>query len=61
MEIVKCKYRLKCELGACGKRAEYSVMPARTGVRSSLNVCRDCLTDLVMLGYEIVEGAGYEA
>lgn len=46
MEIVECRYRMKCELGACGNRAAYSVRFARTGRRSDLNVCADCLKEL---------------
>ena len=46
MEIEKCKYRMTCELGACGNRAEYSVKFAKAGTKSNLNVCADCLKEL---------------
>ena len=49
MEIEKCKYRMTCELGACGNRAEYSVKFARAGTKSNLNVCADCLIELARL------------
>ena len=52
MEIVECRYRMKCELGACGNRAAYSVRFARTGRRSDLNVCADCLKELARLAAE---------
>lgn len=46
MELVKCKYRMRCELGACGNHADYSVRFARTGTRSNLNICAQCLAEL---------------
>ena len=49
MELTKCKYRMRCELGACGRRADYTVRFARTGVRSGLNVCAECLRELAGL------------
>lgn len=58
MEIVECRYRMKCELGACGNRAAYSVRFARTGRRSDLNVCADCLKELARLAAERTEADG---
>ena len=58
MEIVDCRYRMKCELGACGNRAAYSVRFARAGRRSDLNVCADCLKELARLAAERTEADG---
>lgn len=49
MELEKCKYKMLCELGACGRRAEYAVRFARTGTKSNLNVCAECLKELARL------------
>lgn len=49
MELVKCRYRMNCELGACGNRAEYVVRFARTGARSNLHICGDCLKEIARL------------
>lgn len=57
MELVKCKYKIRCELGACGNRAAYSVRFARTGARSNLNVCADCLAELGRLAAAAEEEA----
>lgn len=55
MEIEKCKYRMTCELGACGNRAEYSVKFAKAGTKSNLNVCADCLKELARLAESVCE------
>ncbi|MBQ7227958.1 MAG: hypothetical protein IJX05_06130 [Clostridia bacterium] len=59
MQLVKCKYRIKCELGACGNRADYSLLPARSGIRSILHVCEPCLTELsALISEELGEKEG---
>ncbi len=60
MELKKCKYRMRCELGACGNRADYTLRFARTGARSSLNLCTGCLTEIWALADRLTE-AGDEA
>lgn len=54
MEIKKCKFRLRCEMGACGKRAEYTIMPARVGIRSSVHICADCLKSITDAGLKLL-------
>ena len=49
MELAECKYRMGCELGACGNRAEYVIKFARTGARSNMHVCGQCLKELAAL------------
>ena len=56
MKISKCKYRIRCELGACGRRADYTVLPERTGVRSCLHICSECLRELGGLAERIAGG-----
>lgn len=58
MELIKCKYRIRCELGACGRRADYTVMTPRAGVRSSLHICGDCLGELAELFAGLSEHSG---
>lgn len=55
MEIIKCKYRLRCEMGVCGNRAAYTIMPPRSGVRSCLHICGDCLCALAGLAEQITQ------
>lgn len=50
MNITQCKYKIRCEMGACGKRAAYTLTPGRTGVRACLHICADCLRELSELG-----------
>ena len=57
MEIKKCKFKLRCEMGACGKRAEYTVQPARVGIRSSVHMCGDCLDAIVREGKKLLTQA----
>ena len=52
MELVSCKYRLRCELGACGRRAEYTVVPERSGVKSRRQMCGDGQRDIARLAAE---------
>ena len=49
MKLLKCKYRIKCEMGACGNVAKYSIFPSRTGSQSTLHVCENCLEELTDL------------
>ena len=47
-------------LGACGNRADYTLRFARTGARSSLNLCTGCLTEIWALADRLT-GADDEA
>ena len=49
MKLLKCKYRIKCEMGAGGNVAKYSIFPSRTGAQSTLHVCENCLEELTAL------------
>ena len=61
MEINNCKFRLRCEMGACGKRAEYTVQPARVGIRSSIHICGDCLAEIVSEGKKQIKARSAKA
>lgn len=54
MEIKKCKYRIRCEMGACGNRADWTLQPARVGIRSSVHICSDCLKSIVTEGKKLI-------
>lgn len=49
MELTDTKYKIRCEMGACKRRADKTVKLARVGVKSSLHVCNDCLKELYAL------------
>lgn len=61
MEITECKYRIRCEMGACGNLADYTVRPARTGVRSHMHICASCLGELALLGSQTLKRAKTKA
>lgn len=46
MEIIPNKYKIRCELGACGNKAGYTLRFSRAGIRSRLHVCEACLGEL---------------
>lgn len=44
-------------MGACGNLADYTVRPARTGVRSHMHICASCLGELALLGSQTLKCA----
>ena len=58
MEISKCKYRINCEMGGCNKRANYTIMPNKYGVRGCLHICENCLKQLAELANSLPEALG---
>ncbi|MFR1565373.1 MAG: hypothetical protein ACLSUT_02925 [Christensenellales bacterium] len=55
MQLVKPRTGARCEMGACKRRADYTIKMDRVGIKSAINVCRDCLNELyVLLGTETV-------
>ena len=50
MELLKNKYKMRCEMGACKNFAGYSVKMSRLGPRGHLNLCAECLREL----YELI-------
>jgi hypothetical protein len=49
MELEKTKVRIRCEIGACKKPADYTVKLSRVGIRSRIHICTDCLKELSRL------------
>lgn len=46
MEVIECKNRIRCELGACSNLATHTVKFDRVGIRSRLHACDECLKEL---------------
>lgn len=46
MEIEECKFKVRCELGACKNRAENTVKFDRVGIKSRMHICRACMQNL---------------
>lgn len=46
MELLKNKYKLKCEMGACRNNADYVLVMDRSGIHSSICMCRECAEKL---------------
>lgn len=55
MELGKCKEKTRCEMGGCKQKADYTIRLSRAGIRSTINVCSECLKELYrLLGGELV-------
>lgn len=46
MKLVKCRYRVKCEMGTCKQDAEYQLEFEQLGTKDALYFCSDCLKKL---------------
>lgn len=55
MTLQKQKARVRCDMGLCKNRADYVIKLNRMGIKSTINVCSDCLNELYsLIGGEIV-------
>jgi len=55
MELIKTRYRIRCEMGGCKGVADYTVKTARVGIRAHLHICSNCLSSLYeLMAKEIV-------
>jgi len=55
MELIKARYRIRCEMGGCRSVSDFTIKTARVGIRAHLHVCRGCLGGLYeLIGKEIV-------
>lgn len=55
MTLQKQKSRVRCDMGLCKNRADYVIKLNRMGIKSTINVCSDCLNELYsLIGGEIV-------
>lgn len=46
MKLVKGTRKIRCEMGACRRLADYTVVMDRVGIRSNIHICKDCLEEL---------------
>ena len=46
MELIKNKYKIRCEMGACRNNADYALVMDRSGIHSSICMCADCAKKL---------------
>lgn len=54
MQLIKAE-KGKCEMGACKKRAAYSIRMDRIGIKSRIDICAECLKKLYgVLGEAVV-------
>ena len=42
MELIKNKYKIRCEMGACRNMADYVLVMDRIGIHSSICMCAEC-------------------
>jgi hypothetical protein len=43
MKVIKINNKIRCELGVCNNLATYALTMSRTGIRSRIYLCEDCL------------------
>ena len=43
MKVIKITNKIRCELGVCNNLAVYALTMSRTGIRSRIYLCEDCL------------------
>lgn len=46
MELIKNKYKIRCEMGACRNMADYVLVMDRSGIHSSICMCAECAEKL---------------
>ena len=46
MKLVKINNKIRCELGVCGNMASYALTMERTGIRSRIYMCDECIAKL---------------
>ena len=46
MELIKNKYKIRCEMGACRNMADYVLVMDRSGIHSSICMCGECVEKL---------------
>ena len=55
MELIKSRYKIRCEMGGCRNISEYTIKTARIGIRAHLHICTPCMGKLYgLLAKEIV-------
>lgn len=53
MKIIKNEYSVRCDIGRCANKATHSIVPNNVDKCSYINVCDDCLKELVKSVKEI--------
>jgi len=43
MKVIKITNKIRCELGVCNNLATYALTMSRTGIRSRIYLCEECL------------------
>ncbi len=46
MELIKAKTPAKCEVGACKNKASHTLKLSKSGIKSSINLCLECMKKL---------------
>lgn len=55
MQLIKTKHNIKCEMGVCKNKADFSIKMDRAGIRSQIHICEGCLNELYrLIGESIV-------
>ncbi len=55
MKLIKSTRKIRCEMGACRRLADYTIAMDRVGIRSNIHVCGDCLKELYgLIGEQII-------
>lgn len=46
MQLIKAKHNIRCEMGVCRNKADYSIKMDRVGIKSQIHICDKCLSEL---------------
>lgn len=46
MQLEENKYRIRCEMGVCKNLADYTIKMERTGIKSNIHICGECVKKL---------------
>lgn len=46
MKLIKNNQKVRCEMGVCRNKADYSIALDRVGIRSRIHICKQCLCEL---------------
>ena len=55
MKVIKITNKIRCELGVCNNLATYALTMSRTGIRSRIYLCEDCLKRIYVEAKAILE------
>lgn len=56
MEIKPIKFKARCDMGVCKKKADFAIRLKRLGAANEIHICQNCLEILSKAAQMILEG-----